>query len=84
MKESIFYRYIAPYAGRDNQFRRDPNFQIFSLLLVHLSKALYRQIYGVHQGAAIFFEYKKVTSCKAIFNIVGTPESLVIAWRTCA
>ena len=29
MKKIHFKKYIAPYASSDNQFRRDPNFQIF-------------------------------------------------------
>ena len=29
MKKRHFKKYIAPYASSDNQFRRDPNFQIF-------------------------------------------------------
>ena len=29
-QDFLFPKYIAPYASGDNQFRRDPNFQIFS------------------------------------------------------
>ena len=31
MKKRHFKKYIAPYASSDNQFCRDPNFQIFYL-----------------------------------------------------
>ena len=34
MKKRHFKNYIAPYASSDNQFRRDPNFQIFFLDIV--------------------------------------------------
>ena len=31
LQDFLFPKYIAPYASGDNQFRRDPNFQIFLL-----------------------------------------------------
>ena len=32
LQDFLFPKYIAPYASSDNQFRRDPNFQIFAFL----------------------------------------------------
>ena len=34
MKKRHFKKYIAPYASSDNQFRRDPNFQIFISIFI--------------------------------------------------
>ena len=37
MKKKHFKKYIAPYASSDNQFRREPNFQIFSVNIDSIS-----------------------------------------------
>ena len=48
MKKRHFKKYIAPYASSDNQFRRDPNFQIFKLQIFGGSFTLYKKR-GAHK-----------------------------------